>query len=286
MPQKLYGGLEFGGTKTICAIGDANGTIIAQTTISTTSVDETLQAVSDFFAQNAPVDSIGVGSFGPLNLDPSSAEFGAIHHSPKPGWSNVNLKNLLEARLKIPVSIDTDVNCAALGEYYYGVATQVDRFVYLTVGTGIGGGLLIDGKPFHRRSHLEIGHMRIPHEPFSGEFQGACPFHADCLEGIASGHAMEQRWGKRGEHISDDQPWKFEATYLGFALNNLMLALAPEKIVLGGGIMNHPGLIELVRSAVHQNINDYMDFPDLEAYIVKASGNTNGVLGAIKLASQ
>jgi len=285
MAQKLYGGIEFGGSKTVCAIGDATGTISAQTTIPTTSVDATLAAVFEFFAQNVPITSLGVGSFGPLQLDPAAPEFGYIHNAPKPGWANVALKPILENRLRIAVNIDTDVNCAALGEQYYGVAKQARSFIYLTLGTGIGGSLVVGGQLVYGLSHLEMGHARVPHEPLLESFKGACPFHGDCLEGLASGYAMEQRYGKKSEQIVDSDAWEREAGYIASMVTNLMLTTGPEMIILGGGLTNHPGLIEAVRQSVRQNINDYVTFPDLDRYIVKSSGSTNGALGAIKLAA-
>jgi len=256
MTQKLYGGVEFGGSKTVCAIGDATGVLTAQTNIPTTSVDETLAAVFEFFAQNVPIVSLGVGSFGPLQLDPDEPESGYIHNAPKPGWANVALKPLLENQLRIAVNIDTDVNCAALGEQYYGVAQQARNFIYLTLGTGIGGSLVIGGQLVYGLSHLEMGHARVPHEPLLESFQGACPFHGDCLEGLASGFAMEQRYGKKCEQITDSDAWEREAGYIASMVTNLILTTGPEMIILGGGLTNHPGLIEAVRRSVRQNVND------------------------------
>ena len=286
MEQKLYGGIELGGTKTICVIGDVGGIILAQTTIPTSNVDQTFAAIFEFFEQYPPVASLGVGSFGPLHLDPSSPDYGCIYNTPKQGWSNVNIKSLLEERLKLDVVIELDVNCAALGEHYYGVARHVHSFVYLTLGTGIGGSLIIDDKLVHGLLNLEMGHTRIPHEPFAGSFQGSCSFHGDCFEGIASGTAVEQRYGKKGEEITDIEIWNRQAGYVASAIGNLMLTIGPELIVIGGGLTGNSVLLDAARLAVQQNINGYMVFPDLENYIVKSSGNTNGVLGAIKLASR
>lgn len=285
MEQKLYGGIELGGTKTICAVADANGAISAQITIPTTSVDETFTEIFKFFEQNIPVVSIGVGSFGPVQLNPSLTEYGSIYNSPKPGWTNVNVKDLLEQRLKLAVSIDTDVNCAALGELYYGVAKNVRSFIYLTVGTGIGGSLVSEGSIVQGILNLEMGHMRIPHEPFTDTFEGACIFHGDCLEGIASGYAMAQRYGKEPEKITDLEIWNIEAQYIASALNNLMMTIGPELIVIGGGLTNHVDLMTSVRAEVQRNVNNYLKFPVLEDYIVHSSGDRNGVLGAIKLTS-
>jgi fructokinase len=285
MEQKLYGGVELGGTKTICAIANEKGVISARTTIPTTSVDETLAEIFKFYEQDIPVISLGVGAFGPVQLDPSLPEYGSIYNSPKPGWSKVNIKGLLESRLKVAVAIDTDVNCAALGELHYGVAKNVNSFVYLTIGTGIGGSLISHRKIHHGILNLEIGHMRIPHEPFEGTFKGVCVYHTDCLKGIASGYAMAQRFKLSPKEITDTEAWDTEAQYIAMAVNNLMMSFGPELIVLGGGLTNHTGLLTIIRSKVQQNINNYLKFPDLKKYIVQSCGDTNGVLGAVKLTS-
>lgn len=285
MDHKLYGGIEFGGTKTICAIGDSDGAIITQHTFATTSVDETLDCVIRFFADAEHITALGVGAFGPVNLDAESVDYGAIYNSPKPGWENVAIKAMLTDHFKIPIVIDVDVNCAALGELYHGVAQDVDSFVYLTVGTGIGGGLVIDRQVIHGAQNIEMGHVRIAHEPFDEVFQGSCPFHGDCLEGIASGFAMHQRYGQKAEQITDHAAWKTEATYIGEAVHNIVMTTGSEKIILGGGLMNRPGLIESIREVVAAKINSYITFPDMKSYIVQSSGELNGVLGAIKLAS-
>lgn len=285
MGERLYGGLELGGTKTICAVADTTGVISAKIIIPTTSVEETFAEIFKFFEQNSSVVSLGVGSFGPVQLNPSSAEYGSIYNSPKPGWTKVNVKNLLEQRLKLAVSIDTDVNCAALGELHYGVAKNVHSFIYLTIGTGIGGSLISDGNILHGILNLEMGHMRIPHEAFSDTFQGVCLFHGDCLEGIASGNAMAQRYGKKPEEITNVEIWDIEAKYVATAINNLMMTIGPELIVIGGGLTNHAGLLAKIRTEVQRSVNGYLEFPDLNNYIVRSSGDSNGVLGAVKLSS-
>ena len=285
MLQKLYGGIELGGTKTICAVGNENGNLLAQTVIPTTSVNETFAAIFNFFEQNESFETLGVGSFGPVQLNPSHENYGAIYNSPKKGWEAVNVKGLLEARLKVTVVVETDVNCAALGEQYYGLAQKVHSFSYLTLGTGIGGGLVQDDKLIHGILNLEMGHMRLPHEPFTSAFEGACTYHRDCFEGIASGYAMAQRYGKPAEQIDDIRAWELEASYIAAAVNNLMMTIGPELIILGGGLINHNGLLAAIRTRVGQNINNYLDFPDLETYLVRSSGTSNGVQGAIKLAA-
>lgn len=282
--EELYGGIELGGTKTICAIGTASGELIAQTIIPTTTADETLGAVYHFFELQGLIKALGVGTFGPLNLDATSPLYGTIYNTPKVGWADVALKSLLETHLNVTVAVDLDVNCAALGELYFGEAKGVDSFVYMTLGTGIGGALVIDRRIVHGVLHLEMGHMRIPHEVLDG-FAGACPFHGDCLEGIASGHAMELRYGQKPKDIVSQEVWAGEASYIAHAVINIMMMLGPEKIVLGGGLTNQPGLIELIRTLVEKNVNKYLPFPDTDTYIVCSSGSTNGVRGAISLAA-
>lgn len=285
MEEKLYGGIEAGGTKFICAIGSSSGNIVARTEIPTTDVTQTLQVVVDFFKQSPAIVSLGIGSFGPVDLNPDSPQFGFITHTPKAGWENTDIKGFFEKSLGVPVILETDVNCAGIGETFFGVAQSVHNFIYVTVGTGIGGGLIIDGVPYHGGGHLEIGHMRIPHEPLGDSFSGTCSFHKDCLEGLASGPAMEARWGTKPEDIVAPEAWELEATYLGTALNNLVMSVRPELFVLGGGVMNHDGLLAAIRAHLQTSINGYLDIPVLESYVVAASTD-NAVLGAIKLASR
>lgn len=284
MDQQLYGGIEIGGTKVMCAVGDDQGTISGQVTFKTASVDATMQAIAAFFAGNKTVRAVGVGSFGPLQLNPNAADFGHIYHSPKAGWEQVDLKGLLETRLQLPISLETDVNCAALGELHFGVARQVKDFIYLTVGTGIGGALVRDGKIVHGVQNLEMGHVRVPHQVLANGYSGSCPFHGDCLEGLASGFALYQQYAQAAETIIDPSVWDQEASYLASAIHNLMLTNGPELIVIGGGVADHEALLPAIRTKVAALVNDYLVFPDLDDYIVAASGPTNGVLGALQLA--
>ena len=285
MEDRLYGGIEAGGTKFICAIGTSTGKIVARTEIPTTDATQTLQAVINFFQHNQSIVKLGIGAFGPLDLDPSSAHFGFITHTPKAGWENTDIKGTLEKALGVSAVIDTDVNCAGIGEKFFGAARSAHYVVYITVGTGIGGGLIIDGVPYHGSEHLEIGHMRIPHEPFSEDFQGVCSFHKDCLEGIASGLALEARWGAKPQDIAAAEAWEREATYIGTAISNLVMSLRPELFVIGGGVMNHDGLLQAIRQQVQTSINGYVDIPAPTTYIVAATAD-NAVRGAMTLAAQ
>jgi fructokinase len=280
--DKLYGGIELGGTKTICAVGHADGQLIAHHSIPTTSVEETLHAVYNFFDGQGSLAALGVGSFGPLNVNRQSENYGSIYNAPKEGWTNVALKALLDSHFNVPIEFDLDVNCAALGELYFGAAKDVDSFVYITLGTGIGGSLVINKQIVHGILNLEMGHMRIPYA-LSDNFKGTCDFHGDCLEGIASGYSMQQHYGRRAEQIDSEEIWDLEANCIALALNNITMTIGPEKIVLGGGLVQHDRLIEKVRSKLGSAINGYLQIPNLNEYIVKSSGDTNGVLGAIKL---
>jgi len=263
-------------------------TLTAQTSIPTTTPAETLARVVDFF-RAMPVAAIGVASFGPLDLDPGSPTAGFITATTKPGWSHVDVAGGIGRALGVPVSIDTDVNGAALGEQRWGAGVGFDPLVYVTVGTGIGGGAVIGGRRVHGLVHPEMGHMRIPRE-LTDTFAGACPFHADCLEGLASGRAIRERCGLPGEALAADDPvWELEARYLAFGLVNVISVLSPRRIVIGGGVMRQPRLLARVRGEVRTILAGYVRSPAvidaIEQYIVPpALGERAGVLGALALA--
>lgn len=295
----LIGGIEGGGTKFKAVLVEQSHLdsgqipeIIVEELIATTTPEETLEKVSEFFKDNArgKLHAIGLACFGPLDLGPESNHYGQITKTTKPDWSGTDVRGVLSARLQTPVFIDTDVNGAALGEYLWGAGKGYPTLLYLTVGTGIGGGLLVDGKPHHGLIHPEMGHIRIPHDHKKDPFSGGCPFHRDCLEGLASGYALEKRWGVRGETLPPEHPaWKLEAEYLGSALANYALMLSPQRIILGGGIMQQKFLYDLVRDEVRRNLNGYLSHPaiieGIESYIVPPGlGDQAGVLGAVGLA--
>jgi fructokinase len=234
--------------------------------------------------------AIGIGSFGPVDPNPKSPNFGYITTTPKPGWGKTDIVGKIRTALNIPVGFDTDVNAAALGEYQWGAAQGLDTFVYLTIGTGIGGGGMVAGSLLHGLMHPEMGHIHLPRDPEQDPFEGICPYHGDCLEGLAAGPALEARWGKRAETLPDDHPaWKLEAHYLALGLVNILLSLSPQKIILGGGVMEQPQLFKLVRQEVQDLLNKYIQVPEIlehiDSYIVPpALGNQAGVLGSIALA--
>ncbi len=290
----LYGGIEGGGTKFVCAVGTGPEDVRAMVRFPTTTPAETLRRVVEFFQepQHGPLAAIGIASFGPVDPNPASPTFGYITSTPKPGWAHTDFAGTFRRALNLPVGFDTDVNAAALGEHRWGAAQGLDAIVYLTIGTGIGGGALFNGRLLHGLVHPEMGHMRIPHDRQADPFPGGCPFHGDCFEGLAAGPALEQRWGQRAETLPEDHPaWDLEAHYLALAVANIVCTLSPQRILIGGGVMDQPRLLPLVRQKVQQLLNGYIRAPEIleriEHYIVAPGlGKRAGVLGAIALAEQ
>lgn len=285
----LYGAIEAGGTKWVCAVGTSPDQILAHTTFPTTTPAETLgQAIG--FLRPHTIDALGVGSFGPVDVHHDSPTWGYITTTPKPGWANTDVAPLLQQTLGVPVQFDTDVNAAALGEHRWGAAQGLDTFAYFTVGTGIGGGVLANGKLLHGVLHPEIGHMLLPHNRARDPFPGVCPFHGDCWEGLASGPALDRRWGQCGETLPADHPaWELEAHYLALALVNVICVLSPQRVIMGGGVMQQPQLFPLLRQNVQQLLNGYLQVPalhqEIDSYIVPpALADRAGVLGALALA--
>ena len=286
----LYGGVEAGGTKFVCAVGDASGRILAETTFPTTSPGQTLARTIDFFRQHPAVRAVGVGSFGPVDPRPGSPTWGFITTTPKPGWQQIDVAGTLGRALGLPVAFDTDVNAAALGEKRWGAAQDVEDFLYLTIGTGIGGGGVINGALMHGLLHPEMGHLRLPHDWLADPFPGICPYHGDCLEGMASGPAIERRWGRPGHELPLDHPaWDLEAHYLALGLVNILLTLSPQRILLGGGVMHQRQLFPKIRAEVQELLADYIQHPallqEMDTYIAPPGlGDRAGVLGALALA--
>jgi fructokinase len=278
-----YGGIETGGTKWQCAIGTGPNDLRAAATIPTTTPDETIGLAIEFFEREGPVAAIGIGSFGPVDQKLTSATWGHITSTPKPGWANTDVGQQIRRRLSVPVAFDTDVNAAALGEHRWGAAQGLDTFCYITVGTGIGGGGMAGGKLLHGLVHPEFGHMRIPHDRDRDPFDGVCPYHGDCWEGLASGRAIEARWGRPPVELDGDEAvWALQAHYLALGLVTVICVLSPERILLGGGVMRNPDLLPLVHREVAGLLNGYLGtaaditLPEL--------GSWSGVLGAIALA--
>ncbi len=292
----LYGGIEGGGTKFVCAVGTGPNNILAEARFPTTTPEETMTQAVDFFKQQEAslgrVASIGFACFGPLDPNPDSKTYGHILPTPKPHWTGANVVGTLRSAFDIPVNFDTDVNGAALGEWRWGKAQGLQTFIYLTVGTGIGGGAYVEGKLLHGLIHPEMGHIGIRHDRGIDPFSGVCPFHGDCFEGLASGVAMEKRWGVRGDQLAKDHAaWNLEADYIAQALASYSFMLSPQRIIIGGGVGSLPHLLPKVQQRTKEIINGYIQSPvileKIESYIVSPGlGNRSGMLGAIALAEQ
>jgi fructokinase len=291
----LFGGIEAGGTKFICVVGRGPRDFIDETRIETTSPKATLAKVIAFFEPHCRagrLSAIGVGSFGPLDLNETSPTYGRLTTTPKPGWQDADLLGGLRAGLDLPVILDTDVNAAALGEYTWGAGIGLRALLYLTVGTGIGGAFLYEGYALHGLQHSEMGHVRIPRDAGDNVFAGACPFHGACFEGLASGPAIEQRLGRRGEDLSDEDPfWNLEAGYIASALAIYVLVLSPMRIIVGGGVMRREFLLPMVRERLLDLLGNYVLDPrileEAASYIVPpALGEYSGVGGALALAAR
>lgn len=287
----MFGGIEAGGTKFLCGIGTSPEDLEV-VSFPTGRPDECIRQAIEFFRDQAgsSLSALGIASFGPLDLDPESPTYGQITTTPKIAWRNYDVVGTMVRALAVPVEFDTDVNAAALAEARWGAARDVEDSVYVTVGTGIGGGSVVRGRVIHGLLHPEMGHIRVPHDWKEDPFAGNCPYHDDCLEGLASGPAIFQRWGTPAENLPEDHPaWKLEARYLALALSTFVCVLSPQRIVLGGGLMQQPVLLPMVRREVALQINGYIAKPQLneeaDRYIVPPQlGQHAGVLGAILLA--
>ncbi|MGB4594979.1 MAG: ROK family protein [Anaerolineaceae bacterium] len=293
MRKKLYGAIEGGGTKFVYAIVNEDGQILAESRCDTTSPEATLGSCSQFFEENVSLGqltSLGIGCFGPLDPIPGSDSYGRILNTPKPGWSQVDVVGFFTDRLKLHIAFDTDVNGAVLAEQIWGAGKGLKNIVYYTVGTGIGGGVILDGKLVHGALHGELGHMLIPHNHAADPFEGSCPFHGDCLEGLASGTSMEKRWHTNARNLTPNHPaWELEAGYLAAALHNTVCMLSPERVILGGGVMSQTQLLPLVHQKLSHSLNGYMQLEPLKAgmenFVVRSPlEGKAGVLGAFALA--
>ena len=277
----LFGGIEAGGSKFVCAVG-SRPEDIQTLEFPTTRPSETIARAVDFLRAHAPLAAVGIGSFGPIDPNPKSPTYGYITSTPKENWKNCDFAGAVGRAIRVPVAFDTDVNAAALAEFRWGAGRGIGSFIYVTVGTGIGGGAMVDGRLLHGRSHPEMGHVRIPHDIVRDRFAGNCPYHGDCLEGLAAGPAIEARWGQPARLLPDRHAaWDLEAEYLALGILSWTCTLAPERIILGGGVMGREELFPKIRGRLSQLLNGYMEPPDLAA---PELGSRAGVLGAIALA--
>ena len=284
-----FGALEAGGTKMVCAIGNENGEILERISIPTETPEKTLPAIAEF-CKGKGIKALGIGCFGPIDVHKDSPTYGYITTTPKLAWKNCNIVGYLQDALHVPVGFDTDVNGSMLGEATWGCARGLDTAIYITIGTGVGVGVLANGKLLHGMLHPEAGHLLLTPHP-EDTYQGKCPYHGTCLEGMAAGPAVEDRWGKKAYELADNpKVWEFESYYIAQALVDYILILSPQKVILGGGVMHQEQLMPMIRSQVKKLLNGYLDtkeLQDLDSYIVLPSLNDNqGIMGAIKLAME
>ncbi len=282
----LFGALEAGGTKMVCAIGNEQGEIVNRTSIPTHTPDITMPKLAEFFS-GENIAALGIGCFGPIDLNRSSKTYGYITTTPKLPWKNYDICGYFKERLGVPVGFDTDVNGSMLGEATWGCAKGVDSAIYITVGTGIGVGIMSGKTLLHGMLHPEGGHILMPIRP-DDPYKGKCPYHGACLEGLASGPAIEERWGAPARELADrPEVWDLEAYYLAHALTNYIMILSPQKIILGGGVMHQTQLLKRIHTYVKDMIGGYLvtkELEDIESYIVLPSLDDNqGILGALKL---
>jgi fructokinase len=282
----VYGAIEAGGTKFVCAVGDAEGNIFHKIILPTEDPQKTLSGIYAFFDEY-PLTAIGIGSFGPIELNKKKGKFGEILNTPKLKWKNFNIYDAFVKRYNLPTFLSTDVNVAALGEFRWGSAKDVDSCLYITVGTGVGAGFVNEGTLLNAWNHPEMGHIRVPRN-FNDMFEGSCPYHKDCLEGLASGSALEARYKLKGSEIQEGQReiWELEGQYLAKAIMNYSLILGPEKVILGGGVMKQTKLYAIIREELSNLLNGYINIEKMEDYIVAPSLNDDqGIKGALVLAS-
>lgn len=281
------GGLEARGSKMICAVGTEEGVLLDQTIIPTRGPRETMEDVIAYF-RDKEIEALGIASFGPVDIHKNSDTYGYILDTPKEAWQHFNLLGTIRDALQVPVELETDMNGACLGELTFGCAKGLDSVVYVSIGTGIGAGIAVNGQLLHGMIHPEAGHMLLRRHPRDG-YEGSCPFHATCFEGLASGPAIEERWGRPAEELHNNATvWEMESHYIAQAMVNLILIMSPRVIILGGGVMKNEALFPMIRKRVKKILNGYLntdEMEDLDKYIVPASLKGNqGVLGCIELA--
>lgn len=283
----ILGALEAGGTKMVCAIGDENGNIFEQVSIPTETPEITMPKMISYFKEKG-IEALGIGCFGPIDPDPDSDTYGYITSTPKLAWAYYNIVGAFRDALECPVGFDTDVNGSVLGEVTFGQAKGKKCVVYVTIGTGVGAGIYIEGKLLHGMLHPEAGHILMKKRA-DDTYGGKCPYHKTCMEGLAAGPAIEERWGKKAIELKDNQAvWDLEAYYIAQALANYILILSPDMIILGGGVMHQEQLFPLIRKYVTEMLNGYIkteELADMEHYIVPASlHDDQGIMGCLELA--
>ncbi|MGH2857518.1 MAG: ROK family protein [Solirubrobacteraceae bacterium] len=288
--DQLFGGVETGGTWTVCALGDGRGRLAAREQFRTGPPEHTISEIAAFFNAHDRPAAVGVGAFGPLDLRPGSPTWGEVTTTPKADWRRFPLATRIRDELGLPVAFDTDVNAAAVGEHRWGAGRDCGSLCYLTVGTGIGAGILVDGRPLHGLVHPEAGHMLIGHDPVRDPFAGVCPVHGDCWEGLAGGEAIAARWGADASELPDDHPgWALEVDYLALGILAIVMIISPQRVIAGGGVMERPGLRGATGTRLLELAGGYLETPLLgerigEYLVAPELGDDAGVLGAIALA--
>lgn len=284
--ERMLAGIEAGGTKFVLAIGTSPTRIIARHTIPTRTPEITLTEAATWFEGHGRFNALGIASFGPLDLDTSSSDWGKITNTPKPGWSGCDLAGYFGDRLGVPVGCDTDVNGAALAEYEFGAGVGLSSLAYVTVGTGIGGGVVIDGKALHGAAHPEMGHILPRRDARDAEFSGICPVHGDCLEGVACGPAIKARWGMALSELPDHhEGHEIIANYLGQLCHNLFAMIAVEAIAIGGGVLKTQGLLDRIRHSAANMDAGYLPGRAKQVIVAPSLGDDAGISGALLLAA-
>lgn len=293
--MSILAGIEAGGTKFICGVGDDSGNVIEKVRFETHTAAQTMPKVYDFLKamhQKYTIEAVGIGCFGPIDPNPESDQYGYITQTPKAGWQNFDMVSSIGQIIDVPIGFDTDVNAAALGEYYWGNAVDLTDFLYLTIGTGIGGGGMVNGQLIHGSMHPEMGHILMPIDREKDHFAGICPYHHTCLEGMASGPAIETRWQVSSALVlpADHPAWQLEADYLAHALVNFILILSPQRIIMGGGVMKQLQLFPAIQRRVCQYLAGYIQnqcINQIDQYIVPPGLESNaGLVGALALAKR
>lgn len=295
--KDYFAGIEAGGTKFVCVIGNNPYDILAEIEFPTTRPEETINKVIEFFSfqkreHKIEINAFGIGCFGPVDLNPDSLTYGSITLTPKEYWSNQNIIAPIQSVFPVPIAFDTDVNAAAIGEGKWGAARQFKNYIYITIGTGIGAGIIIDSQPVHGLIHPEVGHMLLQQDKIRDPYPGHCPFHSNCFEGLASGLSLEDRWGIIPVKLPPDHPaWDLEVEYICQALHNLICVYSPEAIILGGGVMQQHHLFGKIRAKTKSSLNDYLQsdriINQIDQYILPPGlGKRSGAFGALAMAQK
>ena len=283
----MIGAIELGGTKCVCAVFEMDGTLIERLSVPTETPAESMPSMINFFKKYNGIKAFGFGSFGPIGANPNGKDYGFITNTPKLPWQHFDFLGAFKKEFDVPMAWTTDVNAAAYGEMKQGAARGVENCMYITIGTGVGAGVVVGGKIISGFAHPEAGHISLKRHP-EDHYEGKCPFHLDCLEGMAAGPAIEARWGKKGIELSNElEVWNLEAYYIAQAIYNYYLILSTERFILGGGVMKQRQLFPMIREHLVALNNNYVTLPELEGFIVPPALEDNaGITGCYELAKE